>query len=335
MTGPATGGTERGTRAPSRLTGTQGAVGALLVVLALGLALRLIIAYLLPGSGFGVDLNAFQFWAANLAANGPHGFYDRDFFHDYTPGYLYVLWLIGIVGQVIGGVGVGLIKIPAILADLVIGWLVWSMLLELGARRSLALGAAFVAVVNPISWFDSVVWGQVDSVGVVFLLLGLRDLWRDRPERSAIFAVIAALIKPQLGILIPLVVVVTIRRALWPIRDEQEEGGGERGERRACGDPGRGHPGAPPCLGAPDGPPDPDRDDGSRRRRDDRPAVPAIRVVGPRVLLDRAVPQVGPALAGLRHRVRLPVPHGQRVQSLGADPGRHRQQPRQLGALGV
>ena len=222
MTGPATGGTERGTRAPSRLTGTQGAVGALLVVLALGLALRLILAYLFPGSGFGVDLNAFRFWAADLAANGPHGFYDRDFFHDYTPGYLYVLWLIGVIGQAIGGVGVALIKIPAILADLVIGWLVWSMLLELGARRSLALGAAFVAVVNPISWFDSVVWGQVDSVGVVFLLLGLRDLWRDRPERSAVFAVIAALIKPQLAILIPLLVVVTIRRALWPVRDADE-----------------------------------------------------------------------------------------------------------------
>ena len=222
MTGPATGGTERGTRAPSRLTGTQGAVGALLVVLALGLVLRLIIAYFFPGSGFGVDLNAFRFWASDLATNGPHGFYDRDFFHDYTPGYLYVLWLIGLVGQAIGGVGVGLIKVPAILADLVIGWLVWSMLLELGARRSLALGAAFVAVVNPISWFDSVVWGQVDSVGVVFLLLGLRDLWRDRPERSAVFAVIAALIKPQLAILIPLVVVVTIRRALWPVRQTAE-----------------------------------------------------------------------------------------------------------------
>ena len=224
MTGPATG-TERGTRAPSRLTGTQGAVGAILVVLALGLALRLIIAYLFPGSGFGVDLAAFRFWAANLAANGPHGFYDRDFFHDYTPGYLYVLWLLGIVGQAIGGVGVGLIKVPAILADLVIGWLVWSMVLELGGRRSLALGAAFVSVVNPISWFDSVVWGQVDSVGVVFLLLGLRDLWRDRPERAAVFAVIAALIKPQLGILIPIVIAVTIRRAFWPIRDTAAPGG--------------------------------------------------------------------------------------------------------------
>ncbi len=95
MTGPASRGTERGTRAPSRLTGTQGAVGAVLVVLALGLALRLIIAYLFPGSGFGVDLAAFRFWAGNLASHGPQGFYDRDFFHDYTPGYLYVLWVLG------------------------------------------------------------------------------------------------------------------------------------------------------------------------------------------------------------------------------------------------
>ena len=62
------------------------------------------------------------------------------------------------------------------------------------------------------------VWGQVDSFGVVFLMLGLRELWRDRPERAAIYTVIAAVIKPQLGILIPLVAVVTIRRALWPER---------------------------------------------------------------------------------------------------------------------
>ena len=215
MTGPAIGGTERGTRAPTRLTGTLGAVGAVLVVLALGLVLRVILARLLPGSGFGVDLGAFRFWASNLATEGFNGFYDRDFFHDYTPGYLYVLWLVGIIGNAAGGVG-DLIKIPPILADLAIGWLAWSMVRELGGRDRLALGAAAVAVLNPISWFDSVVWGQADSFGVVFLLLGLRELWRDRPERAAIYTVIAAIIKPQLGILIPLVAIVTIRRALWP-----------------------------------------------------------------------------------------------------------------------
>ena len=48
------------------------------------------------------------------------------------------------------------------------------------------------------------------------MLLGLRELWRDRPERAAVWTVVAAIIKPQLGILVPLVAVVTIRRALWP-----------------------------------------------------------------------------------------------------------------------
>jgi C-terminal four TMM region of protein-O-mannosyltransferase/Dolichyl-phosphate-mannose-protein mannosyltransferase len=215
VTGPAFGGTGRGTGAPSRATGTRETVGAVLVVLAAGLALRLIIAQLIPGSGFDVDIGAFRYWASNLASNGPFGFYQRDFFHDYTPGYLYVLWAVGVVGNLLGGVG-DLIKVPPILADLGVGWLAWSMVRELGARDRLALGAAFVAVVNPISWFDSVVWGQADSFGVVFVLLGLRELWRDRPERAAVFTVIAAIIKPQLGILIPLVAVVTIRRALWP-----------------------------------------------------------------------------------------------------------------------
>ena len=66
----------------------------------------------------------------------------------------------------------------------------------------------------PITWFDSVVWGQVDSIGVVFLLLSLRAVWRDQPEQAALWGTVAAVIKPQLGILIPIVAAVVIRRAL-------------------------------------------------------------------------------------------------------------------------
>ena len=239
MTGPVSGGYERGTGAPSRSTGMQGTLGAILIVLALGLALRLILAYLLPGSGFDADLSSFRFWADNLADNGLYGFYQRDFFHDYTPGYLYVLWLVGTVGNALGGIG-DLIKIPPILADLAVGYLVWSMIRELGGRERLALLGAVVVVVNPVFWFDNVVWGQVDSVGVVFVLLALRSLWRDQPERAAVFTVIAALVKPQLGILVPLVAVVTIRRALWPVKPdpggiEGVGGPGRRASSTGCG----------------------------------------------------------------------------------------------------
>lgn len=193
----------------------RGMGGRIVVVLAIGLILRLIIAYLFPSLGFKEDLASFQGWAANLGSEGPWGFYERPFFHDYTPGYLYVLWLVGFVGNVLGGVG-ALIKLPAILGDIVLGALVYRMASELGAsERRATLGAAIV-VINPVTWFDSVIWGQVDSFGVVFLLLSIRELWRGRHERAAILAVVAALIKPQLGILIPVLAAITIRRALWP-----------------------------------------------------------------------------------------------------------------------
>ncbi|HEV8545585.1 MAG TPA: hypothetical protein VGQ64_04795, partial [Candidatus Limnocylindrales bacterium] len=215
MTARAPGGPSRGAAAPTRTTWTRDGVGAILAVLALGLAFRFIIAQANPGIGLSFDLGSFRGWADSLASDGLYGFYDRPFFHDYTPGYLYVLYLVGLVGHATGGIS-DLIKIPAILADAAIGWLVWSMAKELGLTRRAALIGAAIAVANPVSWFDSVVWGQVDSFGVVFLLLGVRELWRDRPERAAVWAVIAALIKPQLGILIPIVAIVTIRRALWP-----------------------------------------------------------------------------------------------------------------------
>ena len=216
MSGPSAGEPGRGFGTPTRTAGTRDAASAILIVLALGLALRLILAYALPGSGFQVDLQAFTFWASNLATHGPFGFYERDFFHDYTPGYLYILWVIGLIDQVLPGPMGDLIKLPAIIADIVLGWVVWSMARELGAGRWAALLGGAIVVANPISWFDSVLWGQVDSVGVVFLLLALRELWRGRSERAAVLTVIAAIVKPQLGILVPLVAAVTIRRALWP-----------------------------------------------------------------------------------------------------------------------
>ena len=156
MTGRASGGPSRGAGAPTRTSWTRDGVGAILAVLgARRSPLRLIIAYVFPGTGLKFDLDSFHAWAANLARNGLNGFYNRGFFLDYTPGYLYVLWLVGLVGQATGGIG-DLIKIPPILADVAIGWLVWSMARSSGASRRAALIGAALVVVNPVTWFDSV-----------------------------------------------------------------------------------------------------------------------------------------------------------------------------------
>ena len=93
---PRIGGPSRGADAPTRTTWTREGAVAILAVLGLALAARLIIAYAFPGTGLKFDLDSFHAWAANLARDGLYGFYDRDFFLDYTPGYLYVLYLVGL-----------------------------------------------------------------------------------------------------------------------------------------------------------------------------------------------------------------------------------------------
>ena len=218
MTGLATGERAAGPRAPLQTVGPGALIGGIGGLMAVALALRVIIAYLLPDAGFGIDLNAFRYWASDLAQHGPFGFYERGFFADYTPGYLYVLWLVGLLGRVMGGIG-DLIKVPAMLSDVAVGWLIHRLILDLGGSRRRALLGAALFLFNPITWFDSTVWGQVDSVGVVLLLLGLRELGRERLGRATALAVLAAIVKPQLGILLPIVAAVVIRRQLVDRRE--------------------------------------------------------------------------------------------------------------------
>ncbi len=214
MTGPAAGEPDRSTAAPTRTSGKRNAASEILVLLALGFALRIIIAYILPGSGFANDLASFQGWAQDLATGGLGGFYQRSPFIDYTPGYLYALWLVGTVERALPGTD--LIKIPAILADIGVAALIWSMIGELGGGRRAALLGAGLYLFIPVTWFDSVVWGQVDSVGLVFVLLAIRSLWRDRPELAVVFTVMAGIVKIQLGvILVPITAAVILRRYFW------------------------------------------------------------------------------------------------------------------------
>jgi hypothetical protein len=190
------------------------AIPAIVVLLALGLFLRVIIAYvLLPGSGFPNDLSAFQYWANDIAHNGPIGFYARQGFVDYPPVYLA---LLGFLSFLMGGdIGEG-VKLVPMFADLGLAALVFVIAVELGASWRRALVVALVIVVNPITWINSAIWGQADAAGSIFLLLGIRELLKDRRETAAALAVVAVLTKIQLGILGILVGFVILRRSLVP-----------------------------------------------------------------------------------------------------------------------
>ncbi len=207
-------------RSPAGTSGAVTAILAIVALLTLGLILRLIIAYvLLPGSGFPNDLGAFQAWANDIAQHGPMGFYDRAGFIDYPPVYLLLLGLVSLVSG--GSIGEG-VKLVPILADLGLASVVWVMARELGVSGRRAFIAALIVILNPITWFNSAIWGQADAVGSILLLLGLRELQKDRREMASALAVLAVLTKLQLGILGFVVGVVVLRRSLAPKTGEAE-----------------------------------------------------------------------------------------------------------------
>ena len=218
MTGSAPG--ERAGAERSAIARLREAALPLGLLLVLGLALRLIIAYvILPGSGLGFDVGSFNSWAADLAAHGPWGIYDRGFFLDYTPGYLYVLWLLGGVAGVLGGPGAvpgDLLKVPAMLADLGLAVGVFLLVADLAGSRRQALVAAAIVLAVPVTWIDSAVWSQVDSVGTLVLVLAVWRLGRGDDVGGTVLTTLAAIIKPQFGILIPLAAVLIISRDFVP-----------------------------------------------------------------------------------------------------------------------
>jgi Gpi18-like mannosyltransferase len=211
------------------------AVGSgIAILLLVGLLLRLFLAYvLLPGSGFTSDIGTFTAWAVQLAQSGPGSFYATAGFADYPPGYMYLLWIVGELGNILAPLAhndptaatAALVKIPPILCDIAIGYVLYRIVLSWRAgrpdARRLALIAAAIYVFNPVTWYDSAIWGQTDSVGSLVLLLSVWALIRGNSEGAAVLATVAALIKPQFGVVaLPLVGIVLLRRHLFRPEDQ-------------------------------------------------------------------------------------------------------------------
>jgi len=204
------------------------ATPALILLLLGGLALRLTIAYVLfPGSGFESDLGTYTSWSLTLASSGPAGFYASAGFADYPPAYLYVLWPIGLLADALGGgnaagAASGLIKLPPMLMDIAVGYVLYRLVLGWtwpGRRaETLALGAAALYVFNPVTLYDSALWGQTDAAGALVMLLCAAALIRGNAEGATALAVLAAMVKPQFGIvMIPLVGILLLRRHLFKV----------------------------------------------------------------------------------------------------------------------
>jgi dolichyl-phosphate-mannose-protein mannosyltransferase len=187
-------------------------------VLSMGFIIRIIFAVSIEG--FASDVSLFRFWSQKAADDLFH-IYQGDFFLDYPPFYMYILFLIGKTGEFLGLIGAEplyllLLKLPSIIADLITGYLLYRL-----ARNKLPgywpIIIAVIYVFNPAVFINSAVWGQVDSFLVMFLALGFILLNSSRPELSGLPLAAAILIKPQGLIFLPVVFYELIMRKDWKV----------------------------------------------------------------------------------------------------------------------
>ena len=92
-------------------------------------------------NGYANDVSSYEAWALQMAAAGPAGIYRAGYFLDYPPGYLYALWLAGIVANAVGAGGVALrmiVETPALIADFVLALLIFIFVRRTAPARRIA-----------------------------------------------------------------------------------------------------------------------------------------------------------------------------------------------------
>lgn len=157
-------------------------------------------------------INTFDtFWYRDWALDLPNGLFDvytraEAINLDYPPLYLFPLYLIGKLYQVITPdanyyIQMLVLKFFPLLFDMLCGIFLYRIFRKEGEMT--AIVAAMVWLCNPSMFFNSACWGQTDSIMAFLLLISFWYLNKDRPILAAVLFAVAGLTKYQCLMFIP------------------------------------------------------------------------------------------------------------------------------------
>ena len=167
----------------------------------LGAAFVVRLALAVRVRGYYTDINCFTSWSERMFGMGPTRFYDPDYFCDYPPLYMLLLWFPAALRRLLGlGVNSGaylmLLKLMPMLADIAAALLVWRV-----SRRKLsergAMLLALMAAFNPAAIANSAAWGQIDALLALAIALCALEAADGRYVRALLWFGAALLVKPQ------------------------------------------------------------------------------------------------------------------------------------------
>jgi hypothetical protein len=164
---------------------------------------------LLPVPGHNGDVGIMSGWAVNLGDNGPLAFYDRSL--SVYPALLYLLWPLG---AFLNGAALDTaIKALSIPFDLCLAVVIALITARIASPRA-AFWAAALYLFNPGVLLAGPVWGQVDAAGTLAFLLALVASAGRRHALAGGLGMLAAMLKPQFGLVLLPVLVVAVAEAL-------------------------------------------------------------------------------------------------------------------------
>lgn len=190
---------------------------SLTLLASLGLAFRLALVFIpqtvlgVNSYGFGWDISTFADWMLTIKSAGLRA-YVADPSINYPPLFADLLAAIGGIGQALfpndpgeaTRVALNFLKLPALLSDVGIALVVARVARRWYSERA-ALWGAGLYLFLPVTWYDSAVWGQVDSIAAFFMIISVSFAIEHKPELSISALSLAVLTKPQ-GVLAALVV---------------------------------------------------------------------------------------------------------------------------------
>lgn len=171
------------------------------IILTFGFALRIWLGFgLFRNQGFAWDLASFGNWMDNIEENGlsPYG---PDPGFNYPPMFADLLLVIQWLAGMLHTNPINLIKLLGIIPDVAI-----ALVIALAGRKWFTaktglIGSALYLFI-PVTWYDSSIWGQVDSLAMLPMLLAVWFIIDRKPEWAFVLFTLAVLTKPQGALII-------------------------------------------------------------------------------------------------------------------------------------
>lgn len=105
-----------------------------------------------------------------------------------------------------------LVKLPSILADLAIGYLIFKYLNKSKKYKNKAFLISSIWLFNPLTFYNSSIWGQTDSIVNLIGLIAIFALHEKRLIKFCIFITLSLLFKGSLSLFLPILFVFALKQ---------------------------------------------------------------------------------------------------------------------------